>query len=188
MSRTVFTAALLALALVLATGCGKQPQAPTKPRVVSARSLKSTPGIPQPTEKEEAPQPALVATQPAPPAPAPAAPTPPAPSAQTKGKIEGRLKGRARITASAKQVASAPADYLYGVTVTTPRYIQKQARLAELQRAIEQFRTESGRYPDDLGELARYRGVRNPAAPDGYHYKYDKKTGKLLVLKNEEKK
>ncbi len=80
-------------------------------------------------------------------------------------------------------VIQAPANYLRATTITVPRHITSQARLAQTQNEINQFKALEGRYPYSLKELEQWRGAALQSVPSGYAYKYDSETGKLDVVR-----
>jgi hypothetical protein len=79
--------------------------------------------------------------------------------------------------------ASAPADYL-GALGKGQQSAIKVTDVSSLDKAIQMFNVEQGRYPKDLNELVEQKYLpRIPAAPYGTKLEYDAKAGKVRVVK-----
>src|ERR1041385_7718270 len=75
------------------------------------------------------------------------------------------------------EVANAPMTYVKTVT-DEKKTLEKKVDVTSLNRAIQQFQVQEGRYPKDLNELVtqKYLG-KIPEAPFGSKINYDSKSG-----------
>jgi len=105
------------------------------------------------------------------------APQQAAPAAQPESAKPARKPGNSLV--------NAPADYVRMTTITLPRRIKSQARLAQTMNEIKQFQAIEGHYPKTLKELEEWRGEPLQELPTGYVYSYDPKTGTLDVVLSE---
>lgn len=79
--------------------------------------------------------------------------------------------------------AAAPTDYLKSITKAQKTAI-KAVDTATLNKALEMFYVQEGRFPTDLDELAEKKFIREiPPAPVGMKIVYDAKTGVVHVEK-----
>jgi hypothetical protein len=79
--------------------------------------------------------------------------------------------------------AAAPADYLKAAAKSQQRAI-KTVDTAALNKAIELFYVQEGRFPKDLDELVEKKFVPElPPAPAGMKIVYDAKVGVVQVQK-----
>ena len=79
--------------------------------------------------------------------------------------------------------APAPADYLKS-TVKAQKSAIKAVDTAALNKALELFYVQEGRFPADLDELVEKKFIREiPPAPVGMKIVYDAKTGVVHVEK-----
>ncbi len=79
--------------------------------------------------------------------------------------------------------ATAPADYLKSAAKSQQRAI-KAVDTAALNKAIELFYVQEGRFPKDLEEVVEKKFIREiPPAPVGTKIVYDAKAGVVTVEK-----
>src|SRR5688500_6518927 len=80
-------------------------------------------------------------------------------------------------------LATAPVDYLASAG-KAGQSMEKQTDTAALNKQIELFSAQEGRYPTDLNELVtkKYLG-KLPVPPFGTKLQYDAKQGKVSVVK-----
>ena len=77
---------------------------------------------------------------------------------------------------------TAPVDYLGSVSQAQKGAVGT-VDLAGLNKSIELFNVQEGRYPNDLNELAQKRYIQAvPPAPAGKQLQYDSKTGQLKIV------
>lgn len=77
---------------------------------------------------------------------------------------------------------TAPVDYL-GSVAQSKKGAEVTVDQAGLNKSIELFNIQEGRYPNDLNELASKRYIPAvPAAPHGTKLQYDSKTGQLKIV------
>jgi hypothetical protein len=77
---------------------------------------------------------------------------------------------------------SAPADYLGGV-VKAQQSAVKTIDSTSLNKAVELFNVQEGRFPRDLQELVATKYIGEvPKAPVGMKISYDATTGKVSVV------
>jgi hypothetical protein len=77
---------------------------------------------------------------------------------------------------------TAPVDYLGAVNQARKGAVNTVDQ-AGLNKAIELFNVQEGRYPNDLNELAAKRYIQVvPTAPQGMRFQYDSKSGQLKVV------
>ena len=81
-----------------------------------------------------------------------------------------------------KNPVKAPADYLYTVTVSSPRHAKEVVALATLRQEIQKFWAMKEHYPVDLQELEEWRGAKLPVLPRGLGYDYNPETGELNAV------
>ena len=84
---------------------------------------------------------------------------------------------------SGGSLATAPVDYLATAT-KAQQSMEKNIDTAALNKEIELFGAQEGRYPTDLNELVtkKYLG-KLPTPPFGTKLQYDAKNGKVSVVK-----
>ncbi|KAB2649146.1 MAG: hypothetical protein DVB33_06725 [Verrucomicrobia bacterium] len=81
-------------------------------------------------------------------------------------------------------VASAPAEYLNKAAKEQKRAV-KTADIAAMNKALESFYVQEGRFPKDLMELVEKNYLpRLPVLPDKAEWDYDTNAGVVGVLKN----
>lgn len=80
-------------------------------------------------------------------------------------------------------LATAPVDYL-AAAGKAEQSMEKKLDTAALNKHIELFAVQEGRYPTDLNELVskKYLG-KLPTPPFGTKLQYDAKVGKVSVVK-----
>ena len=80
-------------------------------------------------------------------------------------------------------LATAPVDYL-ATAGKAEQKMEKNIDTAAINKAIELFGAQEGRYPTDLNELVtkKYLG-KLPVPPYGTKLQYDAKAGKVSVVK-----
>ena len=79
--------------------------------------------------------------------------------------------------------AAAPADYLKSAAKSQQRAV-KAVDTAALNKAIELFYVQEGRFPKDLGEVVEKKLIPEiPHAPAGMKIVYDAKAGVVMVEK-----
>ena len=96
------------------------------------------------------------------------------------GKDESGSTGRTNASSSGNPL-TAPVDYL-GAAGKAKQSASKTVLGAGLDRAIQLFYAETGRFPSDLKELAPQYLPNIPPAPVGMKYHYDPKTGVVKVM------
>lgn len=80
-------------------------------------------------------------------------------------------------------VLTAPADYL-GALGRGKQYAEKTVDTASINKAIQLFQVDKGRYPKDLNELVQEKYLaRLPEPPYGMKLVYDPNTGQVKVVK-----
>lgn len=80
-----------------------------------------------------------------------------------------------------RSAATAPLDYL-AVQGQAKRHSEGVAALAQVQQALQQFRTTEDRWPETLQELVRAGLLaRVPAMPAGQRIDYDPRTGSVRM-------
>ena len=81
-------------------------------------------------------------------------------------------------------VGTAPADYLNNAAKSQKRAV-KTADIAAMNKAIESFYVQEGRFPKDLMELVEKNLLpRLPVLPDKIEWDYDTNSGVVGILKN----
>src|SRR6266705_2539741 len=86
-------------------------------------------------------------------------------------------------TSSGGSIATAPADYL-NAAVKGQQKAVKVVDTASLNKAIQLFNVEKGRYPKDLNELVQEKFIPQiPDVPYGTKLVYDAASGKVSVVK-----
>jgi hypothetical protein len=84
---------------------------------------------------------------------------------------------------SASSPLTAPVDYL-GALAKGQQQAVKTVDTASLDRAIQMFSVDEGRYPKDLNELVQGKYMaRIPEPPYGMKLVYDPNTGAVRVVK-----
>src|SRR5437899_9964296 len=84
-------------------------------------------------------------------------------------------------TSSSGGVLTAPVDYLRAAGNAQKSAI-KTVDTASLNKAIQMFNVEKGRYPKDLNELVQEGSIAQiPPAPAGMKLVYDADSGKVSV-------
>ena len=83
--------------------------------------------------------------------------------------------------AKERSAATVPLDYL-AVQGQARRHSEGVAALAQVQQALQQFRTTEDRWPETLQELVRAGLLaRVPAMPAGQRIDYDPRTGSVRM-------
>ena len=81
-------------------------------------------------------------------------------------------------------VATAWADYINNAAKAQKRAV-KTADIAAMNKAVESFYVQEGRFPSDLLELVERRYLpRIPTLPDPATWDYDTNTGIVSIMKN----
>ncbi len=84
---------------------------------------------------------------------------------------------------SGSSLATAPVDYL-NAAVKAEQSAIKTVDTSALNKAIDQFNVEKGRYPKDLDELVAEKYIPQiPPVPYGYKLSYDAVSGRAAVVK-----
>jgi len=77
---------------------------------------------------------------------------------------------------------TAPADYL-GAVAKAKKTADAKIETASINRTVQLFNVQEGRYPKDLNELVRPGYFSQlPAPPYGMKYDYNPKTGEVKVV------
>jgi hypothetical protein len=85
--------------------------------------------------------------------------------------------------ASSGGALTAPVDYL-GVAVKARQSAIKTVDVASLNKAIQMFNVQEGRYPKDLNELVQEKYFPEiPLAPYGTKIVYDANAGEVKIVK-----
>ena len=78
---------------------------------------------------------------------------------------------------------TAPVDYL-GAVAKAQQHSVKQIDIAAINKAIELFQVDKGRYPTDLNELVKEKFLPEiPATPYGTKIVYDSDSGEVKIVK-----
>lgn len=81
-------------------------------------------------------------------------------------------------------VATAPAEYLNNAAKNQKRAV-RTADIAAMNKAVELFYVQEGRFPKDLMELVEKNYLpRLPLLPDKTEWDYDTNAGVVGILKN----
>jgi hypothetical protein len=84
---------------------------------------------------------------------------------------------------SKENLATAPVDYLASAT-RSQQSMEKNIDATALNKALELFAAQEGRYPKTLDELVSKKYVgKIPTPPFGTKLQYDAKNGKVTVVK-----
>ena len=84
-------------------------------------------------------------------------------------------------TAGSRNPATAPLDYL-AVQGQAKKHSEGVVALAQIQQALQQFRTTEERWPESLQELVKAGLIaRVPTAPAGQRMDYDPRTGTVRI-------
>jgi hypothetical protein len=84
---------------------------------------------------------------------------------------------------SKESLATAPVDYLASAT-RSQQSMEKNIDATALNKALELFAAQEGRYPKTLDELVSKKYVgKIPTPPFGTKLQYDAKNGKVTVVK-----
>lgn len=76
---------------------------------------------------------------------------------------------------------AAPVDYL-GAINKANKFANKSIELAQVNKAMQEFKITEGRNPEDLAELVESGFLaQEPKAPYGMEVKYDPQTGKVTI-------
>ena len=76
---------------------------------------------------------------------------------------------------------TAPVDYL-GAVNKANKFANKSIELAQVNKAMQEFKITEGRNPKDLAELVESGFLaQEPKAPYGMEVKYDVQTGKVTI-------
>ena len=76
-----------------------------------------------------------------------------------------------------------PADY-YGALAKAQQNATKTVDTTAIQKAVDMFQVDKGRYPRDLDELVKEKYLPQiPKAPYGMRIVYDANTGTVRVVK-----
>jgi hypothetical protein len=82
-----------------------------------------------------------------------------------------------------RNAATAPLDYL-AVQGQAKKHSEVVASLAQVQQALQQFRTTEDRWPENLQELVRAGLLaRVPSMPAGQRIDYDPRTGTVRAAR-----
>ena len=91
--------------------------------------------------------------------------------------------GSSTNASSSESLATAPVDYLK-TAVKAQQDAVKTVDTTSLNKAIDLFNVDKGRYPKDLDELVKEKYVPQiPATPFGTKLSYDSSSGKVQVVK-----
>ena len=94
-------------------------------------------------------------------------------SSQTKGSSSDKAA-----------TANAPAGYLNNAAKAHKRAV-KTTDITAMNKAIESFYVQEGRFPNDLLELVERRYLpRIPTLPTDSAWDYDTNTGIVIIIKN----
>jgi hypothetical protein len=86
-------------------------------------------------------------------------------------------------TATGGSVVTAPVDYLNAAAKAQQNAV-KTVDTASLDKAIQLFNVEKGRYPKDLNELISEKYIKEiPTPPYGTKIDYDANSGRVSVVK-----
>jgi hypothetical protein len=86
-------------------------------------------------------------------------------------------------TATGGSVVTAPVDYLNAAAKAQQNAV-KTVDTASLDKAIQLFNVEKGRYPKDLNELISEKYIKQiPTPPYGTKIDYDANSGRVSVVK-----
>ena len=86
-------------------------------------------------------------------------------------------------TAGSRNPATAPLDYL-AAQGQAKKHSEGVVSLAQVQQALQQFRTTEERWPESLQELVKAGLLaRVPTAPAGQRVDYDPRTGAVRILR-----
>jgi len=96
-------------------------------------------------------------------------------SAVTSGGTNAAVKGGSAL--------SAPTDYLKAVT-KGEQDAEKTVDTTSLNKAVDLFNVDKGRYPKDLNELVQEKYIpKMPVPPYGSKLDYDATSGKVTVVR-----
>lgn len=91
--------------------------------------------------------------------------------------------GQSTNAASGGSVVTAPVDYLGAITKGEQSAI-KTVDTTSINKAIQLFQVDKGRYPNDLNELVETKYLPHlPQPPYGTKLDYDPATGQVKVVK-----
>lgn len=91
--------------------------------------------------------------------------------------------GPTNTTASGSSPLTAPVDYLAAAGKAQQSAV-KVADTTSLNKAIQMFSVDKGRFPKDLSELVQEKYISKlPDAPYGMKLSYDAAAGKVTVVK-----
>ncbi len=80
-------------------------------------------------------------------------------------------------------VVSAPTDYLKAIT-KGEQTAEKTVDTTSLNKAVDLFNVDKGRYPKDLNELVQEKYIpKMPVPPYGTKLDYDASSGKVTVVR-----
>jgi len=86
---------------------------------------------------------------------------------------------------SPKPSGTAPGDYLNNLATAQQR-ATKTVDTAAVNRALEAFYVQEGRFPKDLLELVELKYIPQlPKLPEGANWHYDTNTGVVMIRKNQ---
>jgi hypothetical protein len=86
-------------------------------------------------------------------------------------------------SSSGGSLATAPVDYL-ATAAKAQQNAVKTVDTASLDKAIQMFNVDKGRYPKDLDELVTEKFIPQiPATPFGTKLSYDPNSGRVSVVK-----
>jgi hypothetical protein len=86
---------------------------------------------------------------------------------------------------AAPNTPTAPGDYLNNLA-TAEKRATKTVDTAAVNRAIETFYVQEGRFPKDLLELVELKYIPAiPRLPEGASWDYDTNTGVVMIKKNQ---
>jgi hypothetical protein len=86
---------------------------------------------------------------------------------------------------SPKSSETTPGDYLNNLA-TAQKRATKTVDTAAVNRAIEAFYVQEGRFPKDLLELVELKYIPQlPKLPEGANWNYDTNTGVVMIEKSQ---
>lgn len=99
------------------------------------------------------------------------------------GQSSNTSKTGTNAAAGSGSPVDAPADYLRAA-VNAQQAAVKTVDTASVQRAIQMFSVEEGRYPKDLDELVQKKFIpKLPDVPAGMKYSYDAQAGTVKIVR-----
>ena len=90
--------------------------------------------------------------------------------------------GQTEVDAASGTPLTAPVDYL-GAVNTANKMANKSLELAQVNKALQEYRILEGRLPETLTELVKEGFLaREPAAPYGMEVHYNPQTGQVAIV------